>query len=125
MNTTTLNQTLDYFNNLQKETRDKCADKYRELLLLSELGNTVDWEYINKFIIDRWSISGLTYIKNKAWMPPRKNNKRIYVTAKNMQLEWGVFLISINDFWSTFRVGFSDYESAMAHVENIKSSSRA
>ncbi|QDV20666.1 hypothetical protein Pan153_53420 [Gimesia panareensis] len=26
-----------------------------------------DWEKVNKMIVDRWSVSGLTRIKNMAW----------------------------------------------------------
>jgi hypothetical protein len=27
----------------------------------------IDWKKVNEAIIDRWSISGLQYIKQKAW----------------------------------------------------------
>lgn len=30
-------------------------------------GEAVDWRKVNRAIMDRWSLSALTYIKTKAW----------------------------------------------------------
>lgn len=44
--------------------RDSIALTYRMAMDSSE---KIDWAKINKAIMNRWSLSGLKYIKNKAW----------------------------------------------------------
>jgi len=44
--------------------RDDIVATYRFALISSE---EIDWPVVNHAIIDRWSRSGLKYIKNKAW----------------------------------------------------------
>ena len=36
-------------------------------IISSSERDKVNWSIINKAIIDRWSLSGLYYIKNRAW----------------------------------------------------------
>ena len=47
------------------KTRDDVAVVYANLLIKCNALNT--WSEINKEIIDRWSYSGLEYVKTKAW----------------------------------------------------------
>lgn len=47
-------------------TRDEMADEYADLLLTRPADWGV-WPLLNVAIIDRWSLSGLEYIKRKAW----------------------------------------------------------
>ena len=44
--------------------RKDIAMTYRLAMASSE---SVDWESVNKAIIERWSLSGLDYIKKLAW----------------------------------------------------------
>lgn len=114
-----MQETLNYFDSLENETRDKCAEKYRALILLSESHQSIDWLSINNKIIARWSMSGLLYIKKKAFVRKTANG-RTWITAKNRKLEYDVFMINMRDFWGTCRAGFSDYGEAKAHSEYLK-----
>ena len=44
--------------------RNDCAKTYRMALCSSD---KTDWSAVNTAIINRWSVSGLEYIKNLAW----------------------------------------------------------
>lgn len=44
--------------------RNSLALTYRLAMASSE---EVDWLKVNRAIINRWSLSGLEYIKNRAW----------------------------------------------------------
>lgn len=56
---------LDEINNKDfPKKRDAIAVSY---FLLLHSPEEVDWEKVNKAIINRWSLSGLKYIKRKAW----------------------------------------------------------
>jgi hypothetical protein len=46
--------------------RDAMARSYR-LLLETKDADWTGWAVLNLAIIDRWSLSGLRYIKTKAW----------------------------------------------------------
>ncbi len=46
--------------------RKDVAQTYR-LVLESPESRTVNWGNINKAIIERWSLSGLIWIKKQAW----------------------------------------------------------
>lgn len=46
-------------------TREDGAKLYA--VLLSNYGTNADWRYINQAVIDRWSVSGLEWVKNRAW----------------------------------------------------------
>lgn len=116
---------LNYFEDLNKQTRVQCAEKYRELLLLSETGEKVDWEALNMKIRERWSISGLQYVKEKAWIRKTANGRTTWITAWNRHRELKVYMIGMRDFWASGRVGFSEYQDAINHVEKIKTSIRA
>ncbi len=50
-------------------TRDVVAETYSQLLKLYRSSKEADWDWakINRAIIERWSKSGLLYIKGKAW----------------------------------------------------------
>ena len=50
----------------QFATRDEIAVEYGKLLR-SGVTSEVTWAVLNLAIIDRWSESGLRYIKAKAW----------------------------------------------------------
>ena len=54
--------------------RDSLALTYSMAIVSSEQ-NIIDWGKINKAIIERWSFSGLEYIKNKAWKLIEEKNK--------------------------------------------------
>ena len=118
-----MKESLNYFDALQKETRDKCAEKYRELILLSELGQQVDWPDVNHKILSRWSMSGLVHIKERAFLR-RTENGRVWVTAKNRELEWDAFMVNVRDFWQFARVGFGSYQEAILHCENLRKTFR-
>ena len=45
-------------------TRDNVALTYAFCL---DYGDKIDWKNMNMAIIERWSMSGLKYIKSKAW----------------------------------------------------------
>ena len=45
-------------------TRDDVAFTYAFGLRSSEI---INWAAVNRAIMDRWSVSALTYIKEKAW----------------------------------------------------------
>lgn len=47
-------------------TRDDVAMTYAMSLVSSER-DSVDWEKVNKAIIERWSMNALVYIKTRAW----------------------------------------------------------
>lgn len=56
----------DFLNKLKEEkvTRDDIVPLYAQGIYWKEF---VDWVKINKAIMDKWSKSGLIYIKHKAW----------------------------------------------------------
>jgi len=54
---------LDEIANKAVKRRD-IAQTYAFALCSSE---ETDWPKVNRAIIDRWSVSGLEYIKNLAW----------------------------------------------------------
>jgi hypothetical protein len=44
------------------------AKEYSNLIFAGQvLGNDIDWDKINKAIINRWSMSGLRRVKEMAW----------------------------------------------------------
>ena len=45
--------------------RDNIAVTYA--IIITRFGNKANWLLINTLIINRWSRSGLEYIKSKAW----------------------------------------------------------
>lgn len=52
----------------QFASRDEMAAAYRQVIADRGLG-WPGYAALNLAIIDRWSVSGLTYIKDKAWRP--------------------------------------------------------
>lgn len=50
----------------KKMKRKDIAQTYA-LALKSSESNSVDWAKVNKAIMDRWSKSALTWIKERAW----------------------------------------------------------
>lgn len=50
----------------QGATRRVIAQTYT-LALRKSKSSEVDWKRINEAIIERWSLSGLEWIKNQAW----------------------------------------------------------
>lgn len=102
------NYLLKYFDDLKKETRDKCAEKYRDLLLLSELGQRIDCEKVNRLIVSRWSHAGLSYIKENAWFPKKDRTGTVWIVAKNNKFEYDVFRLRYKDFGQQVASGFQD-----------------
>lgn len=49
----------------ESPTRDDAAQLYAACL--SNYGPDADWRSINEAVIDRWSLSGLRYVKDRAW----------------------------------------------------------
>jgi hypothetical protein len=47
-------------------SREEMAVEYAKLLGRVPVGSGI-WPVLNLAIIDRWSVSGLAYIKGKAW----------------------------------------------------------
>lgn len=112
----------EYFNNLKGQTRDKAVIEYRKILIQNELGSSIDCRPVNEKIIERWSMSGLEYIKKNAWRKKHKEywrNDRTYVVAKNTKFEYDVFYISMRDFWMTGLVGFAEHSEALEHCANM------
>ena len=110
---------LKYFESLENQTRDKCAEKYRELRLLNEHHVTVDWKYINGKILQKWSSSGLEYIKKHSILR-KSGNGRVWVTAVNGKtMKYDAFIISVKDFYDCMRVGFSSRDEAMRHADSL------
>ncbi len=122
-----VSELVSYFNDLKQQTRDMCAEKYRELSLFKEAHYPINWTSINQKIIERWSLSALDYIKRRAFV--RKHNwglsKRVWITAKNKQLEYDIFRVSVSRFWESGRVGFETSEEAREHVDFLKEYSLA
>jgi hypothetical protein len=60
----------------KKYKRNHLAETYKEMIR-DQLVNrsTFDWPKINAAIIERWSISGLVYIKERAWKILDQENK--------------------------------------------------
>lgn len=58
-------QILHEIQNKKMKQKD-IAQTYVLLLVQAGSGLSVDWREINKAIIERWSVSGLTRIKNMA-----------------------------------------------------------
>lgn len=48
----------------RENTRDDIAVAYRNALLTHPV---IDWSEVNRAILERWSVSGLRYVKEKAW----------------------------------------------------------
>lgn len=48
-------------------TRDSIAAIYRQGIIDHHWGDFVDWPTVNKALLTRYTISGLTYIKAQAW----------------------------------------------------------
>lgn len=48
-------------------TRDDVALTYAFGIRSRGQSNTIDWPAVNRAIMDRWSLSALKYIKEKAW----------------------------------------------------------
>ena len=46
-------------------SRDDCVSMYAELISLYD--EIKDWGSVNQAIINKWSLSGLKYIKREAW----------------------------------------------------------
>lgn len=53
----------------KKKFRNEVAALYAQLIHFEMVNGIVGFKYevINKAIIERWSVSGLIYIKEKAW----------------------------------------------------------
>ena len=47
----------------KSETREDAIRIYTDLIPMS----SVDWTTVNKIIVEKWSVSGLKYIKKHAW----------------------------------------------------------
>ena len=47
----------------QCKTRDEVVEHYKNALYITG----IDWSQINKVLIEKWSVSGLRYIKMNAW----------------------------------------------------------
>jgi hypothetical protein len=47
--------------------RDDVARLCADLLLARPLGIVIDWSSVNHAIIERWSLSGLRYVKERAY----------------------------------------------------------
>ncbi len=62
---------IDVQGTLEREIADKRLNRDDVAMTyafgLRDCINDVDWKGINGLIIDRWSISALKYIKEKAW----------------------------------------------------------
>ena len=56
---------LDYI--ADKEFDRKAVALTYRLAIMSSERPTINWEKVNKAIIERWSLSALKFIKNKAW----------------------------------------------------------
>lgn len=56
----------DFKQLIEKLTRDQAAEYYAKFLTAGQAPNFV-FEFINLLIIHKWSVPGLTYIKEKAW----------------------------------------------------------
>ena len=50
-----------------KEVKQKSVAMTYALALHSSERGRIDWQKVNRAIIDRWSISGLAHIKKLAW----------------------------------------------------------
>jgi hypothetical protein len=48
------------------KNRQDAAKVYEEAFHRATVGQ-VDWEKLNTYILERWSMSGLKYIKDLAW----------------------------------------------------------
>lgn len=48
-------------------TRDDVIPTYASLINRMQEGYDVPWDDVNRVIGNRWSLSGLTYIKKRAW----------------------------------------------------------
>jgi hypothetical protein len=64
--------TQDLLALIQKPSRrDDVVPLYGTAILYSSFATppqaTADWSVVNKAIIERWSLSALTYIKERAW----------------------------------------------------------
>ena len=60
-----------------KDPKVKQADVAGLYRICFNKPDAVNWEAVNKAIIERWSMSGLTRIKNKAWKDAEKLNHPI------------------------------------------------
>ena len=47
----------------KSETREDASEIYKDLIPMFN----VDWPTVNKTIVEKWSVSGLKYIKKHAW----------------------------------------------------------
>jgi hypothetical protein len=51
----------------RQAAEEQAAQDYADLILNVVPGRLVDWNAINRAIIDRWSMSALLRIKRRAW----------------------------------------------------------
>jgi hypothetical protein len=64
----------------KKATRDSIATTYAFCLKSDE---QIDWPKVNKAIMERWSFSGLKWIKEKAWkMMREKHGRKVSRTSR-------------------------------------------
>ena len=59
--------TLPSLNELFAKCRNKEEGAQLYAVFLSQYGDRADWKSINQAVIDRWSLSGLTDVKDMAW----------------------------------------------------------
>lgn len=64
---------LDDVTNL---TRDQMVPYYVHLIIREPSGTSQEVVRVNNLIISKWSSSGLSYIKNKAWAIVNKPNRQ-------------------------------------------------
>ncbi len=57
-----------------KLTRKNCVEMYAELLRTRSM-DLIDWPAVNRSIMNRWSLSGLKWIKDRAWKIVREGVK--------------------------------------------------
>ena len=106
----------NYWNNLEKETRDKAALQYRALLLREEKGEGIPFPLINEAIITRWSMSALDYIQARAWKGGAKG-ETIWITRMAGTAMY-VEEIEMKMFWAHGRVGFQNIQEAIKHCQS-------
>lgn len=73
--TMTYEQISDRIND-RRLKRNDIAIMYAHAMLEAPL-HTTDWPSINNAIIERWSVSGLDYIKHRAWKIAENVEKQI------------------------------------------------
>jgi len=103
-----LSNKVAFFDNLKSVKRDAAAKEYRDLILIDCVRKkSINFSDVNIKIIENWSLSALSYIKEKAWVESIDDKTAyILIPAHNQ------FVIGLSNKNKIDGLGFSTKDDA-------------